>query len=99
VDVTAVEAPDASDVLPPAEKEQVAQVLEDDAEVMSDTRLEEQFAGQPPEIQEEFLRINEEARPEALQVALLVPLLATIGWPVLLVPHDAPAGSGAIQGG
>ena len=69
---------DASDVLPPAEKEQVAQVLEDDAEVMSDTRLEEQLAGQPPEIQEEILRINEEARPEALQVALLVPLLATI---------------------
>ena len=45
---------DASDVLPAAEKEQVAQVLEDDAEVMSDTGLEEQLAGQPPEIQEEI---------------------------------------------
>ena len=88
---------DASDVLPPAEKEQVAQVLEDDAEVMSDARLEEQLAGQPPEIQEEILRINEEARPEALQVALLVPLLASDRRPVLLVPDDAVTRSGAIN--
>src|SRR6185295_1440726 len=41
---------DASNVLPAAEKEQVAQVLEDDAEVMSDARLEEQLAGQPPDV-------------------------------------------------
>jgi hypothetical protein len=67
---------DASNVLPAAEKEQVAQVLEDDAEVMSDARLEEQLAGQPPDVQAEILRINDDARPEALQVALLVPLLA-----------------------
>ena len=69
---------DASDVLPAAEKEQVAQVLEDDAEVMSDAGLEEQLAGQPPEIQAEILRINDEARPQALQIALLIPLLASI---------------------
>ena len=90
---------DASDVLPPAEKEHVAQVLEDDAEVMSDTRLEQQLAGQPPEIQEEILRINEEARPDALQVALLVPLLTAIvglflSFRMMRLPDPA-----AIQGG
>lgn len=69
---------DASDVLPPAEKAQVAQVLEDDAEVMSDANLEEQLASQRPEIEAEILRINEEARPEALQVALAIPLLAAV---------------------
>jgi EmrB/QacA subfamily drug resistance transporter len=69
---------DASDVLPAEDKERVAQVLEDDAEVMSDARLQEQLAGQPPEIQDEILRINEEARPEALQVALAVPFLASV---------------------
>ena len=37
-----------STVLPPAAQEQVADALEDDAEVMSNTQLEEQLAGQPP---------------------------------------------------
>jgi hypothetical protein len=69
---------DASDVLPAADKQHVADVLQDDAEVMSDAKLKEQLAGQPPEIQKEILRINDEARPESLQVALLVPLLVTI---------------------
>jgi hypothetical protein len=54
----------------------VAQALEEDAEIMSNTQLEAQLAGQPPEVQEEILRINAEARFLALQVALMVPLLA-----------------------
>ena len=65
-----------SSVLPPAEQQQVADVLEEDAEVMSNTALEELLAGQPEEIQDEIIRINTEARPLALQVALLIPLLA-----------------------
>jgi MFS family permease len=69
---------DASDVLRPADKEHVAQVLEDDAEVMSDKGLEEQLRGQPPDVRKEIVQINEDARPQALQVALLVPLLASI---------------------
>ena len=57
---------------------------------MSDDQLEEQIAAQPPETAEEILRINDEARPQALQIALLVPLLASlVGLP--LVPDDAPA--------
>ncbi|GAA4475813.1 MFS transporter [Rhodococcus olei] len=66
----------SSTVLPPAEQQQVAQVLEDDAEVMSNTELDALLAGQPPEIRDEIVRINTEARPVALQVALLVPVLA-----------------------
>jgi EmrB/QacA subfamily drug resistance transporter len=69
---------EASNVLPPEDKEQIAQVLEDDAEVMSDAKLQDQLASQPPEIQAEILRINEDARPESLQIALVVPLLAAV---------------------
>ncbi|RTL69898.1 MAG: MFS transporter [Pseudonocardiaceae bacterium] len=65
-----------STVLPPAEKQQVTQVLEEDAELMSNTRLTELLAGQPAAIQAEIIRINTEARPFALQIGLLVPLLA-----------------------
>ena len=66
----------ASPVLPPADQEQVASALEEDAQIMSNTQLEQQLAGQPAAIQEEIIRINTEARHLALQVALLVPLLA-----------------------
>ena len=65
-----------SAVLPAAAQEQVAQALEDDAQVLSNSHLEEQLAGQPDEIQDEILRINTDTRPLALQVALLVPILA-----------------------
>ena len=65
-------------MLPPAEQQQIGQVLEHDAEVMSNTQLEQQLAGQPPEIQAEVIRINTDARPLALQVALLVPIIASL---------------------
>ncbi|MFE3446055.1 MFS transporter [Nocardia sp. NPDC059180] len=66
----------SSTVLPPAEQQQVAQVLEDDAEVMSNTHLEQLVVDQPAAIEDEIIRINTDARPIALQVALLIPLLA-----------------------
>jgi MFS family permease len=65
-----------STVLDPAEQQQVAQALDDDAELMTTTQLEEQLVGQPPDVQAEIVRINTEARPIALQAALLVPLSA-----------------------
>lgn len=67
-----------SAVLPPAEKEQVAMTLEDDAQVMSNTALIPLLKGQPPQIQAEIIRINTEARPLALQVALFVPIIAAL---------------------
>jgi EmrB/QacA subfamily drug resistance transporter len=65
-----------STVIPPAEQEQIADALEDDAELMSNTQLDEVLVGQPAEIQDEVIQINTEARPRALQVALLVPIIA-----------------------
>ena len=43
---------------------------------MTNTALAEQIAGQPKDVQAEVIRINTDARPIALQVALLIPLLA-----------------------
>jgi Major Facilitator Superfamily len=67
-----------SAVLPPDDKEQVATVLEDDAEVLTNTQLEELLAAEPPDVQDEIIRINTDARPLALQVALAIPLLAAL---------------------
>ena len=74
--ITFTDMTEASTVIPPAEQQQVAAVLDEDAQIMSNTQLEELLVGQPPEIQAEVIRINTEARPFALQVALLVPLIA-----------------------
>ena len=63
---------ESSSVLPPADQQRVAEVLEDDAQIMSDAQLEELLADQPEEIQDEILEINTDARHLALQVALLV---------------------------
>jgi hypothetical protein len=68
----------ASDVIPPDQQATIADVLEHDAQIMSDDQLQEVVAEQPQPIQDEILRINTEARPIALQVALLVPLVAGV---------------------
>jgi hypothetical protein len=65
-----------STVLPSADKQQVAVALQEDAELMSNTQLAELLASEPPQIQAEIVRINTEARPLALQVALLIPMIA-----------------------
>jgi MFS family permease len=66
----------ASKVLSPAQQQQVSDALEDDAQVVSNTQLEQQLAGQPKDVQAEIIRINTDARHVALQVALLIPILA-----------------------
>jgi hypothetical protein len=65
-----------SAVLTPDEQQQVADALEEDAELMSNTQLDELLVGQPEDVEDEIIRINTDARPRALQVALLVPILA-----------------------
>jgi EmrB/QacA subfamily drug resistance transporter len=92
---------ESSKVLPPAAQQQVAQTLDHDAEVMSNTQLQQQLAGQPQVIQDEIIRINTDARPRALQVALLVPILAALGGllnslRMLRVPDPTP--SAAVEG-
>jgi EmrB/QacA subfamily drug resistance transporter len=87
-----------SEVLAPDQQQQVADALEDDAEVMSNTKLEAQLAGQPQEIQDEIIRINTDARPRALQVALLVPLVAGLiglfnAFRMARLPDPVPSGA------
>ena len=67
-----------STVFTAAEKDRVAQVLEQDAQVMSNTALAELVSTQPAPTQAEILRINTEARPLSLQIALAIPILAAL---------------------
>jgi len=67
-----------STVIPPAQQEQIATALEDDAEVMSNTQLDALITDEPPEVEAAILEINDDARNRSLQVALAVPLLAAL---------------------
>jgi EmrB/QacA subfamily drug resistance transporter len=67
---------ESSTVLTAQQQQQVATVLEEDAQIMSNTALEQQLAAQAPETRAEVVAINTDARHVALQVALLIPLLA-----------------------
>jgi EmrB/QacA subfamily drug resistance transporter len=87
-----------SAVLSPAEQERVAQGLEEDAEVMTNTELDRLLAGQPEDVQDEIIRINTDARPLALQVALLIPLFAALfgllnSFRMVRVPDPKPSAS------
>jgi EmrB/QacA subfamily drug resistance transporter len=90
-----------STVLDPAQQQQVATALEHDAEVMSNAALTEQLAGQPKDVRAEIIRINTDTRPIALQVAMLVPLIAgllgvLISFRMLRLPD--PEASNASEG-
>ena len=66
----------ASTVLSKADQQHVADELKHNAEVMTNTALEQQLAREPKDVQAEIIRINTDARHIALQVALLIPILA-----------------------
>jgi hypothetical protein len=92
---------DSSTVLTPAQQSQVADTLEHDAQVMSNTALQQQIADEPPATQEEILSINTDARHIALQVALLVPIVAGLlgllaSFKMLRLPD--PESSGDLEG-
>ncbi len=91
----------ASAVLAPDQKDHVAQVLEDDAELMSNTQLESLLEGETDEVQDEIIRINTDARPRALQLALLVPIVAGLiglinSFRMVRLPEPPP--SSAVEG-
>jgi EmrB/QacA subfamily drug resistance transporter len=65
-----------SQIIPAPQQQQIAAALEHDAEVMSDTQLDQKITDQPPAVETEILAINSDARNLSLQVALLVPLVA-----------------------
>ena len=88
-----------SAVLSPAEQTQVAKGLEKNAEVLTNTHLEELLAGQPADVKAEILHINTKARPRALQIALLIPLLAALlglvnGFRMTRLPDPEPSAGG-----
>ena len=99
--ITFTNMAEASSVLSPTEQQHVADGLEDDAEVLTNTQLDELLSGQPEDIQDEILRINTDARPRALQVALLVPILAALvglfnSFGMMRLPDPTP--SSAVDG-
>ena len=89
---------ESSTVIPAAQQEQIAQTLEDDAQVMSDTQLNALLTEEPQAVQDEILRINTHARDVSLQVALLVSVLASLigllnSFRMRRLPDLAPSGS------
>jgi hypothetical protein len=87
-----------SAVLSAGEQQQVAEVLDEDAELMSTTGLEELLADQPDAVQDEIIRINTESRPLALQIALGIPILAGLlglanSFRMARLPDPTPSGS------
>ena len=87
---------EASTVIPEDQKQLVYTTLEEDAQLLSNTQLQELVADEPPEVAAEIIRINTEARPIALQAALLVPLIAGLlglvtGFRMMRLPDPAPS--------
>jgi len=94
--LTFISMTEGSEVLPAAEQEHVATVLEEDAQVMSNTQLEQVLADQPDDIADEIVRINTESRPRSLQAALVIPLLAALvgfinGFRMMRLPDVTPS--------
>jgi len=87
-----------SQIIPPAQQQQIAAALEDDAEIMSNTQLDKQITSEPPAVEAEVLAINNDARNISLQIALLVPLLAGLlgfanSFRMLRLPDQKPSSS------
>jgi EmrB/QacA subfamily drug resistance transporter len=88
----------SSTVLTGDQHQQVATALEEDAQIMSDTQLQTQLADQPEATQTEILRINDEARQVALQIALVIPILAGMlgfanAFRMVRTPEPKPSGA------
>jgi EmrB/QacA subfamily drug resistance transporter len=98
ITLTFTDRAEDSDVLSPDQQQQVAQVLEGDAQLMSNTGLEELLADQPEAIRDEIVDINTETRPLALQIALLIPIAAGLlglanSWRMARLPDPTPSSS------
>jgi len=89
---------EASTVIPADQKDQIAQTLEDDAQVMSNAQIDKLVVEEPKAVQDEILRINTHARDVSLQIALLVSVLASLiglinSFRMMRLPEIAPATS------
>jgi MFS family permease len=88
---------EASTVIRPAQQDQIADTLDHDAEVVSNTQLEQMLAHERPAVRQEVLSINRDSTNLALQVALLVPVLASAlglvnSFRMLRLPDIEPSG-------
>jgi hypothetical protein len=89
---------EASSVIPPDQKEQIAEALENDAQVMTNTQLDALLAEEPEAVRAEVLRINTHARDLSLQAALLVPVIAGLigvfnSFRMMRLPEITPSAS------
>jgi MFS family permease len=86
----------ASDVLSSRQADKVSKALNKNAEVMTNTHLDSLLKGKPPAVQDEILHINTQVRPRALQIALLIPLIAALlgllnGFRMTRLPDPEPS--------
>jgi uncharacterized membrane protein len=86
-----------SSVIPERQKAHISSTLESNAEVMTNTELNTLLGKEQPDVRAEILRINADARDRSLQVALLVPVLASLfglfnGFRMRRLPDIEPAG-------
>jgi MFS family permease len=87
---------ESSDVIPPQGQQQIADKLEHDAQVVSSAQLQKQLQKQPKPVRDEVVSINQDATHRALQIALLVPILAGLAglfnsFRMLRLPDPVPA--------
>jgi EmrB/QacA subfamily drug resistance transporter len=87
---------ESSKVIPARQQKQISKTLEHDAQVMSNSQLEPLLKGVRPNVKDEILSINETARDHSLQIALLVPIIASLlgllnGFRMKRLPDPVPS--------
>ena len=92
-------------MLSESEQDKVSTQLEKNAEVLTNTHLNQLLEGQPDDVRKEIIHINTESRPIALQIALGIPLLAALlgllnGFRMTRLPDPKPsaAAEGMLMG-
>ena len=82
---------EASKVIPQAQQQQISDSLEDDAQVVSNTQIDELAAGEPQAVQDEIVRINTEANEPLAPGRAARPDARRAAGAVQRVPDGAPA--------
>jgi MFS family permease len=90
-----------SAVIPGPQQQQIADKLDEDAEVVSNAKLEQLLSEEPEPVRAEIVRINTDATDLSLQIALLVPILAGVlglfnSFRMMRLPEVSP--SAAVEG-
>jgi hypothetical protein len=86
-----------STVLSPAQQEQVAQGLDDDAQVMTNTQLQELIVNQPPDVEAEIVPHQHRREADRAPGGAHHPAARRARRAVQLVPDDAPPRPASIE--